>query len=615
MARTSRHGDVHPISLRELEVLRIEDITPGMRRIIFGGPGLGTHEIDGVEMPALVSDGFDDDMRLIFPHPETGDRPYPAPIGDGSLDWTAEVNELFRVYTVRWFDPNAGAHGELAVDFVVHPGGLAAEWAMAAEIGDAVWAAGPKLCLDLPVHRDWLLLVGDETALPAIGRALEELPEGFPCRAVVEVAEEDHIQEIESKGDVQITWRVRARGDELADVIADLNWPEGNPYVWVAGEAGKLKPWRALVKQHEVDRSDAEFTGYWRKTATKTAKAKKGGAAPAADSSFSALQKLHDLADIAPAFAIQTAVALDVFVAIDEAEPATIANVATATGIAPARLARLLRYLASIDIVGLPDTGTDNLGEQTIELAAIGQELTSPDSYAVRTLKGATWARMTGLINLSQALLGQEPVVMGATGTTWTEYVESSPEAGREVAELAAMRAMWVAPALPDALPDEVKSGAQSIALAGPGAVVYAEELVRRLPDANIRLLLSASEMPTAQGLSEAARQRVDVAPWSPGTPADAGFAVLIDPFALTNDAGELLAGLGCEAKVITKIMEPHGRAEDHDYAEDLARMGLEGTCSPTPADLDAAAAAANASVENLKPIGWGVMVADIVQS
>ena len=35
MKRNSRHHDIYPISLREITVSRVEDITPGMRRITF----------------------------------------------------------------------------------------------------------------------------------------------------------------------------------------------------------------------------------------------------------------------------------------------------------------------------------------------------------------------------------------------------------------------------------------------------------------------------------------------------------------------------------------------------------------------------------------------------
>lgn len=609
MAVSSRTTEIYPISLRELEVLRVEDLTPGMRRIIFGGPGLGAVTIDGVPMPALVSDGFDDDMRLIFPDPETGARPYPPPVGDGSLDWTAEVNELFRVYTVRWYDPGAGAHGELAVDFVVHPGGLAAEWALAAEPGDAVWAAGPKACRSLPVHRDWLLLLGDETALPAIGRALAELPAGYPCRAVVEVAEAGHVQELDSPGAVEVTWAVRERGESLAEAAGALDWPAGDPYVWVAGEAGKLKPLRTLVKERGVDRADVEFTGYWRETAAPAAAAAggAGGAAPRADSSFSALQRLHDLADVAPGFAIRAGVVLGVFAAIDDLDEPTLGAVAGACGVAPDPLLRLLRYLASLDAITLDEAPGADPAATPVGLGPIGAELTDPGSFAVRTLSGAGWDRLMGLVNLEAALRGGAPVPVGATGRTWAAHLEAHPEVARDVSDLAMMRAMWVAPAVPETLPEPVRAGEVTVAVAGPGAAVYASEIARLAPAARVRLLGDGDAAAAA-----AAGERVTAVAWSPGQPAGAGHALVIDPFGVTGDAAGLLGGLGCPVTVITKLLEPTGRAEDHDYAEDLARLALEGTRSPAPADLDAAAAAAGLTVAGSRPVGWGVMLAEL---
>ena len=167
MARSSRPHDIHPISIRELEVIRSEDLTPGMRRVVLGGPGLRAHIRDGHEMPEFISDGFDDDVRIIFPDPVTGSRPYPPPGGDGRLKWNDEVNRLFRTYTVRKYDADAG---EVSIDFARHGRGLAEGWAIAAAPGAKVWVAGPKRCGALPIHADHLVLVGDMTALPAIGR-------------------------------------------------------------------------------------------------------------------------------------------------------------------------------------------------------------------------------------------------------------------------------------------------------------------------------------------------------------------------------------------------------------------------------------------------------------
>ncbi len=170
MAKTIRRVTVHPISLRELRVLRIEDLTSGMRRVTLGGDELGAFtSSNGLSQPPLRSDGFDDDVRLILPYPG---RPEPVlPIQEeGHVDWPKDPRPISRVYTVRRWDPE---RGELDVDFVKHGTGIATVWAYRARPGDRIHVAGPAASRDLP-RADWLLVVGDDTALPAIARLLEE---------------------------------------------------------------------------------------------------------------------------------------------------------------------------------------------------------------------------------------------------------------------------------------------------------------------------------------------------------------------------------------------------------------------------------------------------------
>ncbi len=111
MPRNSRSREIYPISYRELYVEDIEDISPSMRRITFSGEQLQEHERDGISVPSLLSHGFDDDVRLIFPDPETGERPHPIAQNDGNLLWPETVKNLFRTYTVRYFD---AVNGRLA---------------------------------------------------------------------------------------------------------------------------------------------------------------------------------------------------------------------------------------------------------------------------------------------------------------------------------------------------------------------------------------------------------------------------------------------------------------------------------------------------------------------
>lgn len=155
MPRNSRSREIYPISYRELYVEEIEDISPSMRRITLSGEQLQDHERDGISVPSLVSHGFDDDVRLIFPDPETGERPHPIAQNDGNLLWPEAVKNLFRTYTVRHFD---AVRGRLAIDFARHGEGLAENWSQNARIGDAIlWQARSRVhsYLRTPIGSSW----------------------------------------------------------------------------------------------------------------------------------------------------------------------------------------------------------------------------------------------------------------------------------------------------------------------------------------------------------------------------------------------------------------------------------------------------------------------------
>ena len=65
MPRNTRPTTAYSVTLRELEVRRVTDVTPGMRRVTLTGAQLDTFtHADGFAEPA-----FDDDLRLLFAYP------------------------------------------------------------------------------------------------------------------------------------------------------------------------------------------------------------------------------------------------------------------------------------------------------------------------------------------------------------------------------------------------------------------------------------------------------------------------------------------------------------------------------------------------------------------
>lgn len=593
MARSSRYQDIYPISLRELQLIEVTDINPGMRRLVFTGD-LHAHERDGVMMPELISDGFDDDVRIIFPHPETGERPYPKPLGDGNLDWNAEIKDLFRAYTVRAFDKEAGT---LTIDFARHGSGLAEDFSANATPGQKIWIAGPKNCGALPTHTDWLLLVGDETALPAMSRCLEELPEGHPVTAVIEVAEPEHIQQLDTRADARIHWCVRTKGESFAEALRHITWREGTPFLWAAGEALKLRGVRAFAKEKEIPREHIEIHGYWREVGEDA-------------SSTGALMELAEMAETTPAIALQAAASLGIFPAI--ADGATTPQaLAERLNLNPDTLLRFLRYLASINLVEL--TFDEEASSHQLGLSNLGSLLADPESPVNARLSGVQALLNQAMFRLEEALRRDSAVPIGFGKETLGEILQNSPHLAFGLAEQEATMAGWTAPALA-ANVSVLSAQGPKVAFLGPGAAVYADEVLRAVPEAQgIVAVQSAPGVPLEQlarldDVNQARRHRVEAYEWEPGHPLPAEAAVVVDPFSLAAPARVplILAGLGVQKITCVSALVPETGGEDHDYEQDLERLCLRGTKVPTQRDLSRAIAEAGFVVESSTWVGWG---------
>lgn len=246
----------YPIRFRTVEVLRSCPVGAGLIRVTLGGEG-----IDGFEAHSP-----DEHVKLIFPDNE-GPARLPEPAGL-MLSWPRPAPTC-REYTVRAFDPRTG---ELDIDIALHESGLASKWAVSARPGDQVHVAGPPGGLIVPYVYDRYLLGGDITALPAIARWLEELPAVARGWAVIEVAGPEEEIDLCVPDGVEVRWlhrgaRPPGSTDLLEKAVRALPVsPDERTYVWLAGEAGSLKPLRRWVR-HELGlpAHDYDITGYWKR--------------------------------------------------------------------------------------------------------------------------------------------------------------------------------------------------------------------------------------------------------------------------------------------------------------------------------------------------------------
>lgn len=245
-----RRGRSKPVM--RARVLRTERLTPHMIRVVCGGDGLAAFQANA------CTDGY---VKVLFP-PEGVTYPDPLDLAD----LPTEQRPRMRTYTVRGFDPEAG---ELVLDFVHHGDqGLAGPWAAALTAGDEVLLVGPGGGYAPSPQADWHLLVGDESALPAIATSLEALPEGARAEVYVLVEDESEQQPLVTKADARIRWLHRSRGDDLVTRVCGAEWPAGQVHAFVHGEAGFVRELRRyLFNDRGIDRDWVSISGYWRRGA------------------------------------------------------------------------------------------------------------------------------------------------------------------------------------------------------------------------------------------------------------------------------------------------------------------------------------------------------------
>jgi NADPH-dependent ferric siderophore reductase len=243
----------------DLTVIRREQLSPHMVRIIAGGDGFAD----------FVNNSFVDRyIKIVFPQPGVD---YVQPLNLWTIRETMPRAQwpYTRTYTVRWVNAEAR---ELAIDFVIHGDeGLAGPWADAAQPGDAITFTGPGGAYNPSPDADWYLFAGDEAALPAIAATLETLPPDARGLAFLEVDSDADIQPIAAPPGIQVSWLRRngvpaGESELLVAAVADAQWPDGRVDVFAHGERGYMKALRdVLFVQRGLERSQVSLSGYWAK--------------------------------------------------------------------------------------------------------------------------------------------------------------------------------------------------------------------------------------------------------------------------------------------------------------------------------------------------------------
>jgi NADPH-dependent ferric siderophore reductase len=264
---------VERLPVRYLRVTGTERTTPRMARVWFRGDDLAGFTV--LEP--------DQQVKLYFPKPGQAVPRLPEPAGDFAGWYRAFAaipgpeQPWTRSYTISVHDTETG---RIAVDFVLHGGddaGPATRWARSARPGDTLGMFGPSSIFARPVPltasieaAGWLLIAGDETALPAIRSLLGALPEGARAVAWIEVPDDGEEQPLPTRGDATVRWLHRngvpaGHSTLLLDAVRAAEFPPGKAFSWLAAESGTVRALRRhLVDERGLPKSSIDFTGHWR---------------------------------------------------------------------------------------------------------------------------------------------------------------------------------------------------------------------------------------------------------------------------------------------------------------------------------------------------------------
>jgi NADPH-dependent ferric siderophore reductase len=231
----------HETRRRTLTVQAVQKLTPRMLRIDFTCD----------DFADFVSAAPDDHIKLFFP--------------GGSAE--PDARPLMRDFTPRAFD---AAAGRMTIDFALHEAGPATQWAAGADVGDTLEIGGPRGSMVVPNDFDWYWLIGDETALPAIGRWVEQLPAGKPVTTVAVVDDASEVQSFRTDAAWTPYWSLRSQAGPddaaaLAALLDGLDLPAGDGFIFIAAETSVARALKARLIERGHPAQWMKAAGYWQR--------------------------------------------------------------------------------------------------------------------------------------------------------------------------------------------------------------------------------------------------------------------------------------------------------------------------------------------------------------
>ncbi|KAB1646253.1 siderophore-interacting protein [Pseudoclavibacter sp. CFCC 14310] len=282
MARYSTMRKPTRQQLLRLEVVRTEQISAHWMRVTLGGGQSALFE------PM----GFDQWFRLFIPAAATDDArealdrvPANANKTMGYFKFLAtipqSVRPIMRNYSVRAFRPadlTAGRTAEIDVDFVLHgsaedgTAGPASTWAQNCQPGDPVALIDEGIVFNPEQGTDRVLLVSDETGLPAISSICESLPADAVGTVIAEVPAAGDALDFAHPAGVDVRWVVRETSDDphvkpgtlALAALREIEVPAPPVHAFIVGEQALPTSARRHLVEAGVPKEHISFVGYWR---------------------------------------------------------------------------------------------------------------------------------------------------------------------------------------------------------------------------------------------------------------------------------------------------------------------------------------------------------------
>lgn len=392
---------IHPLVIRTVDVVSTEEVDGRLRRVRLRGAQLGAFTRDGISHPAFAAPGFDDHIKLIFAADGDIAAALPRQHVDG-IEWMPSEHRLTRDYTPHSVDPETG---EFSLDFVLHGEGPAVSWASQAVPGSTLNFVGPKSSQLLPTDATSIVLIGDETGLPAIERFLAERPTSVPAHVVVLTSGQHAPPELRigESDSLRLERMQEPDGAAIAAVFDTVYSTEelgDRPFVWAAGESRSLLPLRRRLAGR-VEKTHRNITGYWHLEA-----AEKPGAGVA------------ELPEPPVAwFAVRAALKSGLLDALRD-EPKSTAEVAAELGTRGA-LDPLIAVLVAAELLESQPDGRWALTDLAVELV--------DDSHEREEFTGVEADQVMALRHLDESIRTGTPAWHLDTGLSFAEAARTDP--------------------------------------------------------------------------------------------------------------------------------------------------------------------------------------------